>query len=250
METSLLNTLFENLAYPTIIAAAAVFTRLSALFFFLPGIGERVVSVRVRLAAALTITLILAPAVITETPATPSVSQAALMIAAEAIVGALIGFSIRITVFAVQTAGSIASQSFSLAQLFSSGLSTEPEPPIATLMMFAGIVLAVSSGLHIEAIRVLIVSFDMLPLGAFPGASETGEWAAGRAAVSFAAALSLALPFVVSRFHIQLGHRRGEQSNAAIDGGLRGHTGGFTGGSCLVGHDGANFTQCLDQFCR
>lgn len=200
MEASLLQSLFENLAYPTIIATAAVFTRLSALFFFLPGVGERAVSVRVRLAAALAVTLILAPAVITATPETVSLSQAAIMIAAEAVVGALIGFSIRIAIFALQTAGSIASQSFSLAQLFSSGISNEPEPPIATLLMFAGVVLAVSSGLHIEAIRVLIVSYDVLPLGAFPGASETGEWAAGRAAISFAAALSLALPFVVLGF--------------------------------------------------
>ena len=48
--------------------------------------------------------------------------------------------------------------------------------------------------------RVLIVSYDIMPLGAFPGTSETGEWAAERAAYSFAAALSLALPFVVVGF--------------------------------------------------
>jgi len=200
METSLLHTLFESFAFPTIMAAAAVFTRLSALFFFLPGVGERAVSVRVRLAAALAVTLILAPAVLPKTPETISLSQAALMVSAEAVVGALIGFSIRIAIFTVQTAGAIASQSFSLAQLFSAGMSAEPESPIATLLMFAGIVLVLTSGLHIEAIRVLIVSYDVLPLGAFPGAGETGEWAAERAAISFATALSLAMPFVVLGF--------------------------------------------------
>ena len=187
-------------SFPAIALIMAVFTRMSALVFFLPGLGERTIPVRIRLTAAMALTLVLLPAVITEATAPASLSDAALMIAAEALSGALIGFSIRIAIFTLQTAGAIASQSLSLGQLFGASMDFQPEPPIATLLMMAGIVLAVSSGLHFEAIRVLIISFDIMPLGVFPGVSETGQWAAEQAAFSFSAALSLALPFVIIGF--------------------------------------------------
>lgn len=200
MEALLHSSLFDGLALPAIATIAAIFTRLSALFFFLPGVSERAVSVRIRLSAAMAIALILTPVVMPDAVQPITISQAALMIVAEAIVGALIGFSIRVAIYTLQTAGSIASQSFSLAQLFGSSIEFQPEPPVASLLMIAGVALFVSSGLHFEMINALIVSYKLLPPGAFPGASATGEWAADRAAFSFAAALSLALPFVVLGF--------------------------------------------------
>lgn len=187
--------------FPAIALIAALFTRMSALAFFLPGLGERTIPMRVRLGAAMAITLILIPTVLNENIATPTtLSQATLIIIAEAVCGALIGFSIRIAVYALQTAGAIAAQTLSLAQLFGPSMGDQPESPISTLLMMGGIVLAVSSGLHFEVVRVLIVSFEIMPLGAFPGVGETGEWAAERAAYSFAMALSLALPFVIVGF--------------------------------------------------
>lgn len=187
-------------SFPAIAVIMAVFTRMSALVFFLPGLAERTIPVRIRLTAAMALTLILIPSVATTAAPPASVSQAALMIAAEAVSGALTGFTIRIAIFALQTAGAIASQSLSLSQLFGATIDFQPEPPIATLFMMAGIVLAVSSGLHFEAVRVLIISYDIMPLGLFPGASDTGQWAAEQAAFAFSAALSLALPFIIVGF--------------------------------------------------
>lgn len=190
----------SNLTMPVIALVAAVFTRISALAMLLPGLGEQGVPVRPRLAVAMAVALILTPLVINSVAPPQTVSAAAAMIAAEAVAGALIGFSIRIAIFTLQTAGSIASQTLSLAQLFGSSIDHEMASPIGTLLMFVGIVLAVSTGLHFETVRVLALSFDIMPLGAFPGASDTGQWAAERAAFSFAAALSLALPFVLLGF--------------------------------------------------
>ena len=192
--------LIESLAFPAVAVGFAVITRLSALFFFLPGLAERTTPVRIKLAALLAVSLMVIPAVGTLPPQALTVSAAAMMIAAEAIAGALIGFSIRVSIFILQTAGSIASQSFSLAQLFSAGLDSQPEAPMSTLLMIAGVVLFLASGLHIEMINALIASYSIMPLGAFPGAGESGAWAAERAAYSFAAALSLAMPFVALGF--------------------------------------------------
>ena len=177
-----------------------VIARISSLVFFLPGMGERFISMRVRLAAAMAISLILTPVVMANPPAAPqSAADLALIIAAEAIAGAIIGFAIRITVYAIQIAGSIAAQGMSLQQLFA-GLEGAPEPPVSILLMFAAIAVAVAAGLHFDAVRALAVSYKFMPFGEFPGAADTGQWAAQRAAFAFSTALALAMPFVVLGF--------------------------------------------------
>jgi flagellar biosynthetic protein FliR len=180
---------------------AGVFARISALVFFLPGLGEKAVPARVRLAAAFAISFVIAPLVFAANPAPPTtVSATFMMIAAEAVAGAVIGFGIRIAIFAIEIAGTIAAQSLSLSQLFSSGINDLPEPPVTTLLMMAAIALAISTGLHFKAVGALAFSYDMMPFGVFPGASGAGEWAVERAAFSFSAAMSLALPFVMLGF--------------------------------------------------
>ncbi len=180
---------------------AGVFTRISALVFFLPALGEHVVTPRVRLGAAFAIALVLTPLVMAAQPAGPaSVIDAAPLIAAEAVAGALIGFSIRVAIFILQTAGSMAAQTMSLSQLFNAGLDSQPEPPLATLFMMAGLALAAAAGVHVKAVGALAFSYEVMPFGVFPGASEAGQWAADRAAFAFSAAFSLALPFIVLGF--------------------------------------------------
>jgi flagellar biosynthetic protein FliR len=181
-------------------AFAGVFARISALVFFLPGLGERMISMRVRLAAAMAIALVLAPLVAPTATAPAGPVDLALILAAEALAGAVIGFSIRIAIFAVQIAGHVAAQHLSLAQLFGAGLDDQPEPPVATLLTMAALTLAVAMGLHFQAVGALALSYEVMPYGAFPGASEAGAWAVERAAFAFSAGVALAMPFVVLGF--------------------------------------------------
>ena len=189
-----------ELGLPLVIVIAAIFARISALVFFLPGVSERMIPVRVKLGAAFAITAIVAPTMAFEPRPSPTLINAAQFIAAEAITGALIGFSIRVGIYIVQTAGSIASQSLSLTQIFGASFDLQAETPISALLMFTAIVLVVVSGLHFEVIGVLLRSFVIFPFGEFPGSIETGSWAAERVAYSFSAALALALPFVTLGF--------------------------------------------------
>lgn len=180
---------------------AGIFARISALAFLLPGLGERAISARVRLGAAMAITVVIAPLVLAGHPAAPETPAAmASVLIAETICGLVIGFSIRIVVFILQTAGSIAAQNTSLAQLFGSSIDIQPEPPIASLFAMAGIALALAGGLHFKAVEALAYSYEMMPFGVYPGASAAGAWAAERAAFAFSAALSLSLPFVILGF--------------------------------------------------
>ena len=200
--TSFLQTLpmLSEFGIAQIALVMGIFARISGLVFFLPGLGERVVPTPVRLAAAMSISLAITPILLPTATPPGSPAAIAMLLAAEAISGALIGFSIRIAVFAIQTAGAISSQSLSLAQMAGSGIADQAEPPVGTLLMMAGVTLAVSTGLHFKAVAALVHTYEVIPLGVFPGADETGQWSASRAGFAFAAALSLALPFVVLGF--------------------------------------------------
>src|SRR5690606_2634883 len=107
--------------------AALVFMRVGAAVSLFPAIGEQMVPQRVRLAAALAVTLVVAPAV----PATASVPQGLLLpLAAEAVAGLVLGFGLRLLILGLQMAGTIAAQSVSLAQMFA-GTGPEPQPIVA-----------------------------------------------------------------------------------------------------------------------
>ena len=191
----------ERLTDAPISIFAGVFARLSALVFFLPGLGEQAVSPRVRLSAALAAALVLTPIVLAQQGQAPDrPADVAALLAAEALCGAVIGFSIRVAVYALQMAGVIIAQTLSLSQAFAPGLNGEAEPVMATLLVMAGVTLAVVSGLHFEAVRALALSYEVMPFGAFPGAGDSGAWAADRAAFAFSAALGLSMPFVMLAF--------------------------------------------------
>lgn len=174
--------------------AALVFMRVGAAVSLFPGIGEQMVPQRVRLAAALAVTLVVAPAV----PATASVPQGLLLpLAAEAVAGLVLGFGLRLLILGLQMAGTIAAQSVSLAQMFA-GTGPEPQPIVANLLVLAGLALFVSMGGLERAVALLVLSYDLIPPGRLPAAAEMAEWGLRRISSVFALSFSLAAPFVLA----------------------------------------------------
>lgn len=53
---------------PMIVLIGAVFTRISAVVMLMPGLGERAVPMRARLAAAVAIAMVLTPMIVTRAP--------------------------------------------------------------------------------------------------------------------------------------------------------------------------------------
>lgn len=182
-------------------AAAGVFARIAAALFFIPGFGERPISTRFRLAAALVLTWILAPII---APIAETVPQDAVgvgtMLLGEIAAGIVIGFAFRILVYILQIAGMIAAQSLSLSQLFGSGVGPDPEPTMATILSMGGVVLAFAAGLHVALVAQLTALYEVLPFGLMPLAADTAAWSVQRVAQGFAIALSLAAPFAVTAF--------------------------------------------------
>lgn len=190
-----------------LVAGFTVFLRIGAAMATLPVFGEQGVPVRVRLAAALAFTAIVAPMV--EVPAAGSLSEVALSLTllGETVIGLAFGLGLRLFVLALQVAGSIAAQSTSLSQIFGASPNVDPQPAIGHLLVVAGLALAAMSGLHVQVAAALAESYRVLPVGALMGAGPAMDWGIARVGHAFGLGFTLAAPFVIASliYNIALG---------------------------------------------
>lgn len=180
---------------------AAVLARMSAIAFLAPGLGERATPMRVRLAAVIALTMIVAPPLAPAfTPALYGPVELAALIGTEALIGLVIGFALRLSIFILQIAGAIIAQHISLSQLFGLGLGHEQETQLSTILIMGGLAVAASSDLHIEIAAALINSYSIFPLGALPAAGDVGEWASRESGAAIGVAFALSAPFTILGF--------------------------------------------------
>ena len=186
-------------------ALFAVFTRVGAAVALAPGFGERALPARVKLVAAFAFTIVVWPAIAPiaaialETGAAVNAGAGLWrLILAEATAGLALGASVRMFVFALQLAGSIAGQSTAVAQILGGGVTPDPMPAIGAILTLAGIALALAAGLHVKLAVALTASYDVLPYGVFPVAGDFAAWGLDRAVAAFALAFGIAAPFVVA----------------------------------------------------
>ncbi|OSP54763.1 flagellar biosynthesis protein FliR [Pseudoruegeria sp. SK021] len=184
-----------------------VFLRIGSALTLLPGFGEQSVPVRVKLALAFAFTAVVAPA-IAPNLALPAPSLTALVrtIGTETLNGLILGFSVRLFIWMLQVAGTIAAQSTSLSQLLGAE-AIDPQPAIAQILQISGLALAMIMGLHVRIAEALILSYDPLPLGQVPLASDLSLWALARVAETFGLAFTFAAPFVITSliYNVALG---------------------------------------------
>ena len=172
-----------------------VFLRVGAAMALMPAFGEQAVPQRVKLVLALAFTAVVAPAVSADMP--PLDAGYATPLITEVIAGLIIGAGLRFFIIALQISGAIIAQATTLSQLFA-GTGPEPQPAIANLLVMAGLALAVMAGLHVHVAELLILSYDPLPAGQFPGAADTADWGLFQIARAFSLAFAMAAPFVAA----------------------------------------------------
>ena len=181
-----------------------VFLRVGSAVALMPAFGEQTIPARVRLAAALAFTAIVAPAVAT----TVRANGTALLLSAgnEVLAGLALGLGMRLYIMALQMAAVIIAQATSLSQLFG-GATPEPQPAIGNLLTVASLALAVATGLHVKVASLLILSYDLLPTGHLPRAGDMAHWGLGQIAHAFALGFMLAAPFVIGSviYNVALG---------------------------------------------
>jgi flagellar biosynthetic protein FliR len=101
-----------------------VFLRVGACFFVLPGLGEQMIPVRIRLGAALAMAVLLTPMLRDEVRISGLMPSGEVFLS-EAAIGLCLGLALRFVVYALQTAGTIAAQATSLSQIMG-GASPDP----------------------------------------------------------------------------------------------------------------------------
>lgn len=177
--------------------AAAVFLRVGAAMALLPAFGSQSVPVRVRLGLTLAFTAVVAPSVADLAPGVPADPGGLLrFLGVETVAGLALGFSVRLFIWMLQVAGTIAAQAVSLSQILG-GTGVDPQPAMAQMLMVAGLALAAMTGLHVRVAEALILSYDALPMGGRLPAATLAEWATARVAAMFGSAFAFAAPFVI-----------------------------------------------------
>lgn len=181
-----------------LLAGGLVFLRVGAAFLVLPAIGEHYIPMRIRLGAALAMTVLLTPALAAHlVPAGANTQDFAGYVMTETVAGLLLGLAVRFIAMVLQIAGSMAAQATSLSQI-AGGATPEPQPAIAGFLLLAGLTLAIMSGLHVMVARMLMESYDILPAGRMPLARDVGAWGVDRVGHAFSLAFSLAAPFLIA----------------------------------------------------
>jgi flagellar biosynthetic protein FliR len=177
---------------------AVVFFRVAPMIALFPGFGESAVPVRIKLGLALALTAITAPALAPElAPVLAARPGPGGLILTETAIGVLLGSGIRLFVLALQTAGSIAAQATSLAQILG-GASVTPMPAIGHLLVSGALALAMILGLHLRLAEFAVESYRLFPPARLPGAAGVAHWGTGRVANAFGLAFTLAAPFVIA----------------------------------------------------
>ncbi|SMX40370.1 flagellar biosynthetic protein FliR [Octadecabacter ascidiaceicola] len=186
-------------------AGFLVFMRVGAMMALLPAFGEQSVPTRVKLGLALAFTAIVAPAI----PGLETVltaSQTIGLILAETLTGLFLGLMLRLFIFALQIAGSIAAQSTSLSQLFG-GAGGDPLPAMGHVLVIGGLALASIMGLHVQIAEFMINSYNLVPMGNVIPSDVLTRAGVTEISRAFTLGFTLAAPFVISSliYNVTLG---------------------------------------------
>lgn len=173
-----------------------VFLRIGAVMALMPAFGEMMVPVRVRLAATLAFTMVVAPAVMPELQPSAIPDQPILILGlAEIITGLALGLSLRLILMALQVAATISAQSTSLSQLLG-GASVDPQPAIGFVLLLAALALAAELGLHVQVSMMFIMSYELISPGDPIASGDLARWVVDAVSAAFSFAFTLAAPFV------------------------------------------------------
>ncbi len=187
-----------------VMAGWIVFLRVGAIVSVLPAFGEKSVPLRVRLAIAISFTLVIFPTVDVQKLAEPSLMFLSI---SEAMVGLFFGILLRFFVFTLQIAGSIAAQSTSLSQIFGGSAGVDPQPAMAHVLVVAGLALASLMGLHVQFAAYILASYQMVPMGSLIGAGDVMRMGLTQVSACFSLGFTLAAPFVIASllYNVTLG---------------------------------------------
>lgn len=174
-------------------------TRILALLATAPVFNNAALPVRIRLVAGLAVVLALVP-VLPQQPAIPPGSWLGLTVIAEQLlIGALMGFSLRITFVALDVAGELIGlqMGLSFATFFDPGSSSETPVMASFLGLLTALIFLAMNG-HLLTLTLLAESFTLLPVSATPFHAAALSSLLTASAMMFSLGVMLALPLITA----------------------------------------------------
>ena len=186
---------------PLLLHYFLIFARISIFVFLMPGLGETMIPVQVRLLVSLAIAvLLMSVGVLPYGGSVPSPASYGASLFIESIKGFALGLSLRMFIFVLQFAGSFISQLLSLSQAFGIRSNSDNDPLISSLFVISATALAVTLELHTEVVILLQRTYISMPIGEAIDLTTLTYWLTQKAAGVFTFSLSLSLPFVALSF--------------------------------------------------
>ena len=187
-----------------------VFARIGAMVMLLPGLGETNIPVRIKLAIALLLTLIILPLhrAAYHVDIEASMMPLLVLMIHEIVIGIVLGATARVTLSALQVAGSVIAQQLGL------GFVTAVDPTqgqqgllIGNFLTILGLTLLFATDSHHLVIAALNDSYTIFSPGEMMPSGDVAALATRAFAAAFKIGMQLAAPFLVFGlvFNIGLG---------------------------------------------
>ena len=175
-----------------------VFARTGTMLMLLPGLGEQNISTRLRLTIALILAAVLLPlhrsAYLIDTAA---IGPAVIMLIEEIVIGAVLGLTARLTISALEVAGSVIAQQRGL------GFVTAVDPTqgeqgalIGNFLTLLGITLFFAADMHHLVIAALNDSYTLFEPGELPPVGDVAALVSRTVSGAFRIGIQLSAPFL------------------------------------------------------
>ena len=186
-----------------------VFARIGAMVMLLPGFGEANIPVRIKLAIALLLTLVILPLHRAAYHVdVQSLTPLLVLMIQEILIGLVLGATARVTLSALQVAGSVIAQQLGL------GFVTSVDPTqgqqgllVGNFLTLLGITLLFATDSHHLIIAALNDSYKIFAPGEMMSSGDVADLATRALAAAFKLGMQLSAPFRVFGlvFNIGLG---------------------------------------------
>jgi flagellar biosynthetic protein FliR len=198
-----------DISFLPVYAAAFMlcFARIGTMVMLLPGLGEMSVPPRVRLTVALVLTAVILPLHRSAYQLDlRAFGPLVLMLGQELLTGAVLGLVARLTISALQVAGSVVAQQMGL------GFVTAVDPTqgqqgmiVGNFLTILGVTLIFSFDLHHLVIAALNDSYSLFRPGEVPVIGDVAALLTGTVTSAFRIGVQLAAPFLVFGLLFNLG---------------------------------------------
>jgi flagellar biosynthetic protein FliR len=188
-----------------IVVWVLVFLRTGAFFLGIPLFAGKMIPVKIRTAFALLFSLLINPLVPAELELANHFAGAILLSLNEICIGLLLAMTVRMVFFAVELAGHLISYEIGLMASSSvNPLLGSSDATITTLLYYFSLLIYFIAGIQYDILKAFIMSFEILPIGAFfLKASPTLKFLREVANV-FVLGTLIAAPFIALNFLINV----------------------------------------------